>query len=62
MVTELLTRSPLLMAPLVAMFVFLAVFLAIVIRAMAQSQAEIDAAARMPLDVREAQEAAHEHR
>jgi hypothetical protein len=50
------------MAPLVAMFVFLAVFLAIVIRAMAQSQAEIDAAARMPLDVREAQEAAHEHR
>jgi hypothetical protein len=62
MVNDLLARSPLLMAPLVAMFVFLSVFIAIVIRAITSSQSEIDAAACMPLDARDAEEAAHEHR
>ena len=56
MISELLARSPLLVAPLAAMIGFLIVFVAIVIRAITRSQADVDAAARMPLDAREAQE------
>ena len=47
---ELLTHSPLLVWPLVAMFVFAAVWLGAAIRAWTRPQSEMDAAGRMPLD------------
>jgi hypothetical protein len=56
MISELLARSPLLVAPLAAMVGFLVLFVAIVIRAITRSQAYVDAAARLPLDVCEGQE------
>jgi uncharacterized membrane protein len=62
MVGDLLARSPVLMGPLVAMFVFMVVFVGIVIRAITRSQAEVDRASRMPLDGREAEEVVDEHR
>lgn len=48
--TELLEQSPLLVLPLVAMFLFLLVWVSTAIRALTQSHEEMDAAARLPLD------------
>jgi hypothetical protein len=50
MLTELLSHSPLLAAPIVAMFIFLTVFLAVLVRVAVRPQHEIDAAAKLPLD------------
>ena len=41
--------SPLLVLPLVAMFLFLAVFVAVVARALTRSRAEVTACASLPL-------------
>jgi hypothetical protein len=48
------------MAPIAAMLVFLVVFISIVIRAITRSQADVDAAARIPLDVCDAKEVVDE--
>ena len=48
--TELLARSPLLMLPLGAMFLFLAVWVVTAVRALTRSRADMDAAARLPLE------------
>ena len=55
---DLLERSPLLVWPLAAMFVFLAVWVAAAIRAMTRSPEELTAAARLPLET----EVRREHR
>ncbi|HXX69940.1 MAG TPA: hypothetical protein VEK07_22360 [Polyangiaceae bacterium] len=47
---DLLERSPLLVWPLAAMFVFLAVWVVAAIRAMTRSPEELMAAARLPLE------------
>lgn len=47
---ELLAKSPLLLLPVVAMFLFLAVWIATTIHTLTRSRAQMDAAARMPLD------------
>jgi hypothetical protein len=47
---ELFEHSPLLMFPLVAMFVFISVWVAAAVRAMTGSSADLAAAARLPLD------------
>jgi hypothetical protein len=48
---ELLAQSPLLLLPLVAMFVFIAVWVVAAIRVMTRSQADLEEAARMPLEL-----------
>ena len=53
---ELLHQSPLLVLPLVAMFLFLAVWVAASVRAMTQSPEEMSARARLPLDPEESRE------
>ncbi len=50
MKSELLSRSPLLALPLVALFLFLAVFLAILILTMKKRAPAYDAISRLPLD------------
>jgi cytochrome b len=45
--TQLLAHSPLLVLPLVAMFLFLAVWVVTAVRAMTRSRVEIEAAARL---------------
>jgi hypothetical protein len=47
---ELLAQSPLLALPLAAMFLFVAVWIATSIRALTRPRAEVDAAARLPLE------------
>ncbi len=47
---EFLAHSPLLILPLVAMFLFMAVWSIAAVRVMTRSRTEMDAAARMPLD------------
>ncbi len=47
---DLLAHSPLLVLPLVAMFVFLAVWVVTAIRAMTQHGDDVAAAARLPLE------------
>ena len=47
---ELFEHSPLLVFPLVAMFVFISVWVVAAVRAMTGSRAELAAAARLPLD------------
>jgi len=47
---ELLAQSPLLILPLVAMFLFIAVWVTSTLRAMTRPRTEIDEAARLPLD------------
>jgi hypothetical protein len=47
---ELLAKSPLLVLPVVAMLLFLAVWIATTIHALTRPRAQMDAAARMPLD------------
>jgi hypothetical protein len=47
---DLLTRSPLLVWPLMATFVFLAVWVAAAIRVMTRSADEMREAARLPLE------------
>jgi hypothetical protein len=47
---ELLAQSPLLALPLAAMFMFLLVWAATAARAMTRSRAEIEAAARLPIE------------
>ncbi len=49
MYKDLFAQSPLLVMPLIAMFLFLGVFVAVAIRAMTQSRLEMEAAARLPL-------------
>jgi cbb3-type cytochrome oxidase subunit 3 len=46
---DLLAQSPLLVLPLVAMFLFLTVWVAAAMRVMTRSRAEMDEAARLPL-------------
>jgi len=47
---EFLAHSPLLILPLVAMFIFMAVWAIAAVRVLTRSRAEMDEAARMPLD------------
>jgi hypothetical protein len=49
MYKDLFVQSPLLVLPLVAMFLFLSVFVAVAIRATTSSRREMEAAARLPL-------------
>lgn len=50
LVTELLTGSPLLALPVLAMLVFLGVFLAVGVRAVRLGRADVDRMARLPLE------------
>jgi hypothetical protein len=50
MKSELLAKSPLLLLPLGALFVFLAVFIAVVAITLKRRQHAYDALARLPLD------------
>lgn len=50
MYKDLLAQSPLLVLPIVAMFMFLAVWVVASIRAMTRSRAEVEEAARLPLE------------
>jgi hypothetical protein len=47
---DLLAQSPLLVLPLIAMFLFMAVWVASAVRVMTRSRADMDQAARMPLE------------
>lgn len=47
---DILAQSPLLVLPLVAMFLFLAVWVAASIRVMTRSRQEMEAASRIPLE------------
>jgi hypothetical protein len=47
---ELLAQSPLLVLPLAAMFVFIAVWVVTAVRVMTRSRADLEEAARLPLD------------
>jgi hypothetical protein len=47
---DLIAQSPLLVLPMVAMFLFLAVWVAASIRALTRSRAEVEEAARLPLE------------
>jgi cbb3-type cytochrome oxidase subunit 3 len=49
MYRDLFVQSPLLVLPVVAMFLFLTVFVVIAIRATTASRREMDTAARLPL-------------
>jgi cbb3-type cytochrome oxidase subunit 3 len=49
MYKDLFVQSPLMVLPLVAMFLFLAVFVSVAIRALTSSRLEMDEAARLPL-------------
>jgi len=46
---EFLAHSPLLVLPLVAMFLFMSVWLVVAVRALTRSRADLAAAARLPL-------------
>ncbi len=46
---ELLSQSPLLILPIVAMFVFIAVFIAVLVRTMSKRASDYDAIAGSPL-------------
>ncbi len=48
--SQLLAQSPLLLLPIVAMFLFLLVWVVVSVRVMTQSRLEIEAAARLPLE------------
>jgi hypothetical protein len=48
--SELLAKSPLLLLPLAALFVFLAVFLVVIVVTMKKRAPAYDPVARMPLD------------
>ncbi len=47
---ELLAQSPLLVLPLVAMFLFMAVWAVAAVRVLTRSRTEMDEAARLPLE------------
>lgn len=47
---ELLAQSPLLVLPLVAMFLFITVWVVAAMRVMTRSRAEVQEAARLPLE------------
>jgi hypothetical protein len=47
---ELLAHSPLLVLPIVAMFSFMAVWAVSAVRVMTRSKAEMEEAARLPLE------------
>ena len=49
MYKDLFYQSPLLVLPVVAMFLFLAVYLLVTIRVTMASRSEVDAVARLPL-------------
>jgi hypothetical protein len=46
---ELLAQSPLLVLPLLAMFVFMAVWVVAAVRVITRSRADLEEAARLPL-------------
>ena len=48
---ELLAQSPLLVLPLMAMFVFIAVWVVTAVRVMTRSRADLEEAARLPFDL-----------
>lgn len=50
MYKDLLAQSPLLVLPIVALFLFLGVFVAVLVRTLARKPARFDAAARLPLE------------
>ncbi|NVL67908.1 CcoQ/FixQ family Cbb3-type cytochrome c oxidase assembly chaperone [Escherichia coli] len=50
MLRELVTRSPLLVVPLSALFLFLSVFVGALIRTYGRKASAFDAVARLPLD------------
>ncbi len=58
---ELLAQSPLLLLPLAAMFVFIAVWVVAAIRVMTRSPADLEEAARLPLELDQVG-VDHEHR
>ena len=45
---DLLAQSPLLILPLIALFVFLGVFVVAVVRAMSRSRSDVDECAKLP--------------
>jgi len=47
---DLLAQTPLLVLPLIALFLFLLVYVVVVVRAMTSPRAEISAAAHIPLE------------
>ena len=47
---ELFAHSPLLVLPLIAMFLFMSVWLVVAVRAMTRSSSDLAAAARLPLE------------
>lgn len=49
MYKDLFYQSPLLVLPVLAMFLFLAVYVLVTVRAMMTTRVEIEAAARLPL-------------
>jgi hypothetical protein len=48
--TQLLPQSPLLILPLVAMFLFMAVWAVAAVRVLTRSRIEVEEAARLPLE------------
>jgi cbb3-type cytochrome oxidase subunit 3 len=58
---DLLAQSPLLVLPLVAMFLFIAVWVVSAVRVLTRSRVEMEKAARLPLDDK-ANGDEHEHR
>jgi hypothetical protein len=50
MYRDLLSHTPLLALPMIALFLFLAVWLAMVARAITRGRSEVEAAARLPLE------------
>ncbi len=53
MKSELLATSPLLVLPIIALFLFLAVWVVAVVRAMTRNKEEMEACARIPLAAEE---------
>jgi cbb3-type cytochrome oxidase subunit 3 len=50
MYQDVLAHSPLLVLPLVAMFIFMAVWVVSAVRVMTRSRTEMEQAARLPLE------------
>jgi len=53
MYKDLLAQSPLLLLPILAMFLFLVAWVAASVRVLTRPRVEIDAVARLPLDDKE---------
>jgi hypothetical protein len=57
---EFFRNSPVLDFPLIALAIFMLVFIAITVRALILQSAQVDAAARLPLEEPRRQESSHE--